>query len=121
MLQVLKMRSPIKHSYQLKGQQLEEVDTSKYLDVDLSSNLQWKDHTDRTVKKANSTLGFLRGNLRVRNRDIKSVASITLVRPHLATVHLSGTFIQLSQRTKLKWSREEQPGTVMADTKIVEV
>ena len=38
---------------------------NRYLGVDLSSNLDWKEHIDRTVKKANSVLGFLRRNLRI--------------------------------------------------------
>jgi hypothetical protein len=38
-------------------------------------------HIDKTVKKANSTLGFLRRNLKVSNQDTKTTAYKTLVRP----------------------------------------
>ncbi|MEW8542121.1 MAG: reverse transcriptase domain-containing protein, partial [Candidatus Thiodiazotropha sp.] len=82
-LRVTRAKSPVQFSYHLKGQQLEEVTTSKYLGVDLSSSLQWKDHIDRTVKKANSTLGFLRRNLRISSSDTKATAYMTLVRPTL--------------------------------------
>ena len=82
-LRVIKKRAPINSIYKLKGQELEELSTSKYLGVDLSSNLEWKEHIDRTVKKANSELGFLGRNLRINNVDTKSSAYITLVRPHL--------------------------------------
>ena len=51
--------------------------------MDLSSNLDWKEHIDRTVKKANSVLGFLRRNPPINNRETKSSAYVTLVRPHL--------------------------------------
>ena len=56
---------------------------NRYLGVDLLSNLDWKEHIDRTVKKANSVLGFLRRNLRINNRETKSSTYVTLVRPHL--------------------------------------
>ena len=82
-LRVTKKRTPFNSTYKLKGQELTELSTSKYLGVDLSSNLDWKEHIDRTVKKANSVLGFLRRNLRINNRETKSSAYITLVRPHL--------------------------------------
>ena len=82
-LRVTNKRAPINSTYKLKGQELEELSTSKYLGVDLSKNLEWKEHIDRTVKKANSVLGFLRRNLRINNVDTKSSAYITLVRPHL--------------------------------------
>ena len=44
----------------MKGQQLEEEDTcmSKYLGVDLSSKLQWKDHIYRSVRKKPTGPGF---------------------------------------------------------------
>ena len=78
-LRVTKRRTPISFSYKFNGQELVEVSTSMYLGVDLSSSLQWKEHIDRTVKKANGVLGFLRRNLRINSRDTKSAAYITLV------------------------------------------
>ena len=71
------------YSYSLKGHQLEEVTTAKYLGVDLSSTLLWKDHIGRIVENANCTLGFLKGNLRISNSDTKAAACSTLVRPTL--------------------------------------
>ena len=43
----------------------------------------WSKHIDITTKKANQTLGFLKRNIRVNNKDLKSVAYKTLVRPQL--------------------------------------
>ena len=83
-LRVTKKQAPLNSTYKLKGQELAELSTSKYLGVDLSSNLDWKEHIDWTVKKANSVLGFLRGNLRINNRETKSSAYVPLVvGPHL--------------------------------------
>ena len=82
-LQVTTSKTPLKYNYSLKGQNLESVKTVKYLGVDLSYNLSWNSHIDRTAKKANNMLGFLRRNLRVNNRDTKAAAYKTLVRPNL--------------------------------------
>jgi len=51
--------------------------------VDLSQNLSWNSHIARTTKSGNSTLGFLRRNLRISNEEVKSAAYFTLVRPKL--------------------------------------
>ena len=56
---------------------------NRYLGVDLSSNLDWKEHIDWTVKKANGVFDFLRRNVRLNNRESKTSAYVTLVRPHL--------------------------------------
>ena len=58
-------------------------DSKRYLGVELQSNISWNRHMDQTVKKANSTLGFLRHNLRVSNEKTKSAAYISMVRPIL--------------------------------------
>jgi hypothetical protein len=56
---------------------------SKYLGVYISQNLSWNHHIDTITKKANSTLGFLRRNLQIRNQDVKGMAYKSLVRPTL--------------------------------------
>ena len=69
-LQVTRSRNPLKYSYSLKRQNQEAVNTAKYLGVDLSNNLSRNSHIDRTAKKANNMLGFLRRNLlRINNSD----------------------------------------------------
>ena len=45
-LRVTRRKRPVCYSYSLKGHQLEEVTTAKYLGVDMSNNLLWKDHID---------------------------------------------------------------------------
>ena len=82
-LRVTRRKRPVSYSYSLKGHQPEEVTTAKYLGVDMSNNLLWKDHIDQLVKKANCTLGFLRRNLRISNTDTKAAAYSTRVRPTL--------------------------------------
>ena len=49
----------------------------------MSQNLSWNQHIDRTIKKANSMLGFLKRNLRISSKDTKSAAYFSLVKPNL--------------------------------------
>ena len=82
-LMVVRSKKPRMYKYHLKGHQLEAADTTKYLGIDLSYNLSWNHHIDRTVKKGNSMLGFLKRNLKISNQDTKSPAYFSLVRPYL--------------------------------------
>lgn len=66
--------------YILKGHQLTSETSSKYLGVELQSDMSWRSHINKTVKKANSTLGCLRRNLKVSNQDTKTAAYKSLVR-----------------------------------------
>ena len=80
-LHVTRSKTPILQDYILKGHKLTSEASSKYLGVELHSDMSWRSHIDKTVKKANSTLGFLRRNLKVSNQDTKTAAYKTLVRP----------------------------------------
>ena len=55
---------------------------SKYNHVSWN-NFSWNSHIDRTAKKVNNTLGFLRRNLPINSSDIKAAACKTFVRPNL--------------------------------------
>ena len=82
-LSVTRSRSLIKHLYKLKGHILEVQDCTKYLGVDLQLSMSWKNHIDRITKKANSTLGFLRRNLKAGSEETKSNAYFCMVRSNL--------------------------------------
>ena len=69
--------------YNLHDCVLESIPSAKYLGVTISEDLKWPDHTNDISKKANQTLGFLKRNIRVHNRDRKSTVFKTLVRPQL--------------------------------------
>ena len=53
------------------------------LGVSIAGDLSWSPHIDNTKKKASQTLEFLKRNIRVHNKDLKSVAYKTRVRPQL--------------------------------------
>ena len=82
-LSCTRARNPFIFNYTLKGHTLAYETSSKYLGVDLAANLSWNTHIDRITKKANNMLGFLRRNLQTPNRQTKSNAFKTLVRPHV--------------------------------------
>ena len=80
-IRVTRAKNPISSSYTLKGHALQMEDSTWYLGVELQPNMSWNRHMDQAVKKANSTLGFLRRNLRVSNEQTKSSAYFSMVRP----------------------------------------
>ena len=83
-LAVQRCRKPAPpRTYTLHGQELETVSSVKYLGVTVQNDGNWDQHINGLVSKANSTLGFLRRNLKIRSRAIKDTAYKALVRPLL--------------------------------------
>lgn len=72
-----------RYDYQLQGQSLANVTSAQYLGVIMRQDLSWDDHIDSICNRANSTLGFLRRNLRVGATQLKELAYKTFVRPML--------------------------------------
>ena len=70
-------------SYTLHGQVLTITNATKYLGLNLTSDLKWNSHIQKVSSKANGILGLLRRNLRVGSKTIKTRAYEALVRPHL--------------------------------------
>ena len=77
------LKTPIPTKYLLHGIELESIPSAKYLGVIISEDLSWSTHINNTSKKANQTLGFIKRNIRFQNKDLKSTAYKTLVRPQL--------------------------------------
>ena len=82
-IRISRSRKSAPMNYTLKGHVLQNEDYTRYLGVELQSNLSWNRHIDQTVKKANIMLGFLRRNLRVSNESTKTSAYRSMVRPLL--------------------------------------
>ena len=68
----MRCRRPLVYDYVLHSQPLEEKDAVKYLGVTVHHKLSWNEHICNIVKKANSSIGFLRRNLQTHQRHIKS-------------------------------------------------
>ena len=82
-IHVTRRKNPFQTDYRLHGCVLESVPSVKYLGVTISEDLRWTDHINNISKNANQTLGFIKRNIRVHNRDLKATAYITLVRSQL--------------------------------------
>lgn len=78
---VSRKKSQIRHQYILNNTPLEEVSSTKYLGITITSDLKWDKHITSICHKANNTLAFLRRNLRINSPDLKSTAYKALVRP----------------------------------------
>ena len=82
-LRITPSKSPFGKPYTLGGQIIEQVDQAKYLGITITSELGWSAHVDSTCNKANSTLGFLKRNMRRSPKGLKELAYFSLVRSKL--------------------------------------
>ena len=78
-----KRKGVIVTDYSIHGSVLRTVASAKYLGVTIAGSLSWKPHINNITKKANSTLGFLRRNLRKCPQKTREQAYRTYVRPTL--------------------------------------
>ena len=70
-------------SYTLEGDDIENVQSIKYLGVTITSDLRWNTHVSNVCTKANRTLGFLRRNLYPCPQEVKEAAYKGIVHPVL--------------------------------------
>ncbi len=82
-MRISRAKKPSTYTYVLCGQSLSLVAQNPYLGVLLSDDMKWTPHINKTTTKANQTLGFIRRNLAMCNKDMKSIAYRSLVRPLL--------------------------------------
>ena len=82
-LHVTRLKTPTETKYFLHDTELDNVSSAKYLGVTISDDPSWSTHIDNITRSTNQTLGFLKRNIRVHNKDLKSIAYKTLVRPKL--------------------------------------
>ena len=80
---LLSTKSKSRYFYTINDQILKQVQDNPYLGITFSEDLKWKTHINNTSKKANSTLGFLRRNLRHCPLPCRKNAYLALVRSKL--------------------------------------
>ena len=71
------------NNYILCNHQLQQNSTNPYLGLTLSDDLKWNTHINGICAKANSTLGFLRRNLRSCPTKLKELSYQSLIRSKL--------------------------------------
>ena len=86
-LQVTTRHKPIAYTYLLKGyfteRSFKTTTSTKYLGVEINSNLNWNSHIKKIAKKANSTLGFVKRNIKTSSRFSRELAYKAIVRPSM--------------------------------------
>ena len=82
----------------MHNQELESVDAAKYLGVTISKDLSWKYHINNITSTANKTLGFVKRNVVAKNKDIKTMAYNSLVRPQVE--HASAVWSPYTKKKK---------------------
>jgi len=80
---ILSIKNKSQYFYSLDNEILQRVASSPYLGIQFSEDLKWQTHISAVSKKASSTLGFLRRNLRNCPQPCKRIAYISLVRSQL--------------------------------------
>ena len=79
-MSIHRARTPLSYHYSLDNHILEQVNENPYLGLNISDNLKWSSQVNKVCNKANSTLGFIRRNLKHCNKKFKETAYISLVR-----------------------------------------
>ncbi|KAK7096441.1 hypothetical protein V1264_005737 [Littorina saxatilis] len=79
----LARKTPSSYLYSLDSTILKSVPTNPYLGIQFSNDLKWSTHINYITKKANSTLGFLRRNLRHCPSNCRRNTYLALIRPLL--------------------------------------
>ena len=110
-IRITRARKPIISEYKLYVSTLEAVSSTKYLGVNLTSDLRWNQHTQSVRTKAAGTLRLLQRNLRIGSTTIKTQANNTYVRPlveYAATVWDTHTKenvrkLEMVQRLEVRW------------------
>ena len=80
---ILSTTSRSSHFYSLNNTILQQVSSIPYLGVQISDDLKWNTHIDSITKRASSTLGFVRRNLRSCPEHCRRTAYTSLIRPSL--------------------------------------
>ena len=80
-MHITNKRKPITVPYTIHGHVLEEVDTAKYLEINIHKQLNWNHHISSVKKNANNTRSFLQRNISQCPKKTKELCYRTLVRP----------------------------------------
>ena len=112
-IHITRSKQPLNTQYTLHDQVFEATDTAKYLGVTISKDLSWNDHISSLTSKANSTLGFVKRNVKTSNVKVKEMAYKTLVRPQVEyaspvwSPHTKDDKLEMTQRRAARWMKNK--------------
>ena len=109
-IHVTRVKTPVPSEYLLHCQILESVGGSKYLGVEISSNLTFNNHIQKICTSANRPHGFIKRNIRTKSQAIREMDYNTLVRPLVEYSTLSGAPMLINILERSKWSSARQLG-----------
>ena len=81
LLSITRKRSPSTYNYHMDGEIVAKVPSSPYLGLTIDDQFRWNEHCDKTVSKANQTLGVITRALGPCSNKVKNMAYHSLVRP----------------------------------------
>ena len=64
------------YPFPVYGEILESVDSARYLGVSISKDLTWNTHINEIVTKANQTLGFVKRNVKKKQKSVSQRISL---------------------------------------------
>ena len=111
-IRVPNKKRPLCSDNNIHNQKLNIKTEAKHMGVTISSDLSWSRHADNVAKKANSTMGFLKRNMRSAPQAAKATAYKTFVGPiveYAATTWAPST-------DKIQMVHEEQPDLLQVTT-----
>ena len=79
----MSINSKSSHFYELDKHILQQVPENPYLGITISEDLKWTSHINKITRKSNSTLGFLRRNLKHCPGNCRKRAYLVLIRSSL--------------------------------------
>ena len=108
-MHITRAKRPTNSQYSMHNQIL---DTARYLGVDISSHLNFRQHINRITSNANRTLGFLKKKHQVQNPGVREAAYQTLLRPQVeyaSTIWSPFTKkgvskVEMVQRRAIRWT-----------------
>ena len=80
-IRITNKKRPLCSDYTIHKQRLNIKAEATFLGVTISSDLSWSRHAGNVAKKANSTMGFLKRNIRSAPQAAKDTAYKTFARP----------------------------------------
>ena len=118
-LRITRKKTKTIFPYTLHGHLLEEVKSAKYLGITIADDMTWSGHINKTVAKANSKLGFLRRNIKVKDADMRVKAYKTIVRPTMEYcssvwdphVKQQASSLEMVQRRAARWATSRYHNT----------
>ena len=114
-LHVTNKRKPIAEPYTIDGHTLEEVDTARYLGLNIHRTLSWNHHINTITNKANNTRSFLERNLHHCPRKTKELCFTTLVRPLVEYASIIWDPFTEANRRKLEMVQRRAARMVFSD------